>query len=121
MKYIFHFILTPQLPLSWEVTAHLILIWTPGSAVYCGDCKTFCPVLCIHQSPQAGAALADLQAKLAPLLISVKMFHSQCYLVATVIHIQFLHGQISIYTVYTYSSQYRDASQAKEVKKIGQQ
>jgi hypothetical protein len=30
------------LPLYWEGYAHLFL-WTLGSAVYCGDCKTFCP------------------------------------------------------------------------------
>ena len=33
----------------------------------------------------------------ALLLSCVKMFHSQCYLVATVIHIHSLHSQICMY------------------------
>jgi hypothetical protein len=33
-----------QLPLCWEGDAHLVFFWTLASAVYCGDCKTFCPM-----------------------------------------------------------------------------
>jgi hypothetical protein len=65
--------------------------------------------------------LVNLQSTLAPLLIFVKMFHWQYYLVATVIHIQSVHDQICVYTLYTYSSRYRDIGQAKEIKKMGQQ
>jgi len=39
--------------------------------------------------------------------------------VTTVIHIQSLRSQICVH-IYTYSSQYRDAGRAKEIKKFGQ-
>jgi hypothetical protein len=45
------------------------------------------------------------------------MFHSQCYLVATVIHTQYLSSQICVYL----SLQYRGGGWAKEIKKKGQQ
>jgi hypothetical protein len=44
-------------------------------------------------------------------------FYSQCYLVATIVHIaQSLSSQICVY-VYKRSSQYREAGRAKEIKK----
>jgi hypothetical protein len=46
------------------------------------------------------------------------MFHSGCYLVATVIHTQSVRIQICVYTAYTYFSQYGDVGRAKKNKKI---
>jgi hypothetical protein len=89
-----------QLSLYWEEDAHLVLIWTLGSAVYCGNCKTFSSMSRIRQA--------------AVVPICVKMFHAQYYLVAMVIHIpvQSLRSQVCVY-IYTYYSQYRDNGGAK--------
>ena len=61
----------------------------------------------------------------------LKIFHPLCYLLATVLHVQFVCSQVcvdihifvTIYgsfavrcvLIYTYSSQYRDAGRAKEI------
>ena len=77
-------------------------LWKLEPAVYCGDCKIFCPM---SRIPPVSAKLA-LQWQISgqhfpSLKISIKMFHSQYYLVATLIQIQFLRSQICM-CVYLY-------------------
>ena len=78
---------TLQLLLYWEGDAHLGPIWTLGSAIYCGDCKVFCPVSHIRPVTARPASKLQICQNLAPLPICVKMFHSVCYFVATVIRV----------------------------------
>jgi len=55
---------------------------------------------------------------IAPLPICVKMFHSQCYLVATVIHIQSLRRHIYM-CVYTHYLRCGGAGRLKEIQTFG--
>ena len=60
-----------------------------------------------------GPLIVKSSLHFAPLPICVKLFHSQCYLVATVIHIQSLHSQIGV----CINIFFRGAGWAKEIKK----
>ena len=96
----------------------LVLIWTLGSAVYCRDCKTFCPLSSIH--PLTARPVPPCSVSITPLPCFVRMFYFQYYVVAMLIDIQFVCSQICAYTVYTHSSQYRDTGQAEGINKLGQ-
>ena len=77
-----------------EREANLGLIWTLGPAVYCGGCKAFLSnITYLPSNYQAGSPLINIQY--APDLC--KNLSLQCYLVATVIHIQSTRSQREIY------------------------
>jgi hypothetical protein len=78
--------------------------------------KLFWPVTCSPSHRQAGA---PIPSHFASLPICVQKFHSQCYLVAAVIHIKSLRF-IYVYLL-TYSSKYRDAGREKNKQKMGKQ
>jgi hypothetical protein len=88
--------------------------------VWIENCETFVQCHVFAQSP-LGQCPNDISSQhFALLLICVKMFHSQCYLVATVFQIQSLCSQICIYVCvckHTCSSQYRESGWAKEIKR----
>jgi hypothetical protein len=74
------------------------------------DCKKFCPMSRIRPATARPAPQWKMCSEcFAWLPICVKIYHSQCYLVATVIDIQPKRIQICVcICTYTYSSQYKD-------------
>jgi hypothetical protein len=69
--------------------------------------------MCLPSHCQGGAPMINIHSTIrtAPFVI---MFHSQRYLIATAMHVQF-YAVRCVY-VYTYCSQYRDTGRAKVIK-----
>jgi hypothetical protein len=88
---------TLLLPLYLEGDAHLDPIWTLGSAVYCWDCKVFCPMSHIHPVTARPAPQLQISCQnFATFPICVKMFHPLCYFLAKVIHVESVRSQICV-------------------------
>jgi hypothetical protein len=86
-----------QLPMYWEGDAHLDPIWTQGSAVYCWDCKVFCPMSRIRPVTAKPAPQLQISCQnFASLLICVKMFQPLRSFVATAIRVQSVRSQICV-------------------------
>ena len=69
---------------------------------------------------QAGAPMINIQSTLRTAPDLCKNVSLQCYLVATVLHIQSVCSQICVY-IHTYCSQYEDLVGQRNKRKLGQQ
>ena len=98
----------------------LIILYYIYNKVRKEDFNTFCPMsgICPFTTKSGPQWWISSQHFFARFPIFINMLQTQYYLVATVIHIQYLHIPIYIYIyIYIYSSQYGEACRAKEIKK----
>ena len=89
-----------------------------GQQFIAGIVKHFVHCHLFIHSPPGQAPLCSVS--ITPLPICVRMFYLQYYVVAMLIHIESVCSQTCAYTVYTHSSQYRDAGGAERINKLGQ-